>query len=68
MKQLILILTCGLVSSCATWGAMSESEKQTAMWVAGIVVTAYVVSDNSDSTTIIREEFCEQHGNRGCGD
>ena len=65
MKRFVLIVMCLVVSSCAAWEAMSEQEKQTAMWVGGFVVTAAVISaaDGND-TTIIRE--CQQHGNQGC--
>lgn len=59
-----LICFVGL-SGCATIEAMSESEKQTAIWVIGFVATAAVISaaDGND-TTIITE--CQRTGNHGC--
>jgi len=63
--KILVLLAFSMISGCATWEAMSDSEK--AVLVIGIVATTAIISSsNDDTTTIIREEICHPHGNRGC--
>jgi hypothetical protein len=69
MNLIVVLLALVSLSGCATWAGMSENEKKTAMWVTGIVLTAYIVSeaDGDSSSTVIREEFCDSgHPVHGC--
>ncbi len=61
MKILLLVIF-SMVSGCATWQGMSDSEK--AMVVVGFVATTAIISSNS-SDTLIRE-ICQTHKNKGC--
>lgn len=66
MKRTLILLAMLALPSCETISAMSESEKQTAMWVIGFVATAAVISkNNGDSTTTITNE-CQKPGNQVC--
>lgn len=66
MRKSMILLAALAVSGCSTWGAMTENEKQTAIWVAGFVATAAVISNNNgDSTTIVTNE-CQKPGNQVC--
>jgi len=61
--KILLLLILSMISGCATWQGMSDSEK--AMVVVGVVATTAIISSNSNSDTLIRE-VCQVHGNKSC--